>query len=70
MTRIPGFPNGSGMNSILPGKCLRLREGLFRQLREREWIFNRMEDNLLFLVHKSGSYGVIVGTEAIDWNET
>ena len=69
MKRIPRFPK-SKLNSILPGKCLKLREGLYRQLREREWIFNRMEENLIFLVHKSGAYGVVVGGEAINWDET
>jgi hypothetical protein len=58
-----------GLNSILPGKPLKIREGLYKQLREREWIFNRMENNLIFLIHKNGAYGVVVGIEDIDWNE-
>ena len=57
------------LNSILRGKLLRLREGLYKQLRDREWIFNRMEDNLIFLTHRNGGYGVVVGMEDIDWNE-
>jgi hypothetical protein len=57
------------LNSILPGKPLKIREGLYKQLREREWIFNRMENNLIFLIHKNGAYGVVVGIEDIDWNE-
>ena len=59
----------SRLNSILSGKLLRLQEGLYKQLREREWIFNRTEDNLIFLIHKNGAYGVVVGIEDIDWNE-
>ena len=58
-----------GMNSILPGKPLKIREGLYKQLREREWIFNRTEDDLIFLIHKDGAYGVVVRNEDIDWNE-
>ena len=56
-------------NSILKGKPLRLREGLYKQLRDREWIFNRTENNLIFLIHRNGAYGVVVGVDDIDWNE-
>ncbi len=56
-------------NSVLKGKLLRLREGLYKQLRDREWIFNRMENNLIYLIHRNGAYGVVVGVEEIDWNE-
>ena len=56
------------LNSILSGKLLKLREGLYKQLRDREWIFNRVENNLIFLIHKNGAFGVVVGIEDIDWN--
>jgi hypothetical protein len=69
MRQIPRVP-GSKLNSIPPGTRLRLREGLYRQLREREWIFNRTEENVIFLVHPSGAYGVVVRGDAIDWDET
>ncbi len=68
MSRIERYPK-SRLNSILSGKLLRLREGLYKQLRAREWIFNRMENNLIFLIHKNAAYGVVVGIEDIDWNE-
>jgi hypothetical protein len=57
------------LDSILPGKPLKIREGLYKQLREREWIFNRTENDLIFLIHKDGAYGVVVRNEDIDWNE-
>ena len=57
------------LNSVSSGKVLKLKEGLYRQLKEREWIFNRTEDNLVFLIHKEGVYGVVVRNEDIDWNE-
>jgi hypothetical protein len=57
------------LNSVSSGKLLKLREGLYRQLKEREWIFNRTEKDLIFLIHKDGAYGVIVRNEDIDWNE-
>jgi len=28
-----------------------------------------MENNLIFLIHKNGAYGVVVKNEDIDWNE-
>jgi len=57
------------INSVPSGKLLKLRDGLYGQLKEREWIFNRTEDNLVFLIHKEGAYGVVVRNEDIDWNE-
>ncbi len=68
MSRMERLPD-SKLNSILSGKSLKIREGLYKQLREREWIFNRMEKNLIFLIHKNGAYGVVVRIEDIDWNE-
>ena len=59
----------SRLDSISSGKLLKLKEGLYRQLKEREWIFNRAENNLVFLIHKEGVYGVVVRNEDIDWNE-
>ena len=56
--------------SLIPlGKPLKLREGVYEQLKEREWIFNRAEKNIIFLVHKSGAYGVSLRNEDIDWDE-
>ena len=57
------------INSVSSGQHLRLRDGLYRQLKEREWIYNRTENNLIFLIHKDGTYGVVVRDEDIDWNE-
>ncbi len=57
------------LRSLSPGALLNLKEGLYRQLKEREWIFNRAENNLIFLVHKEGAYGVVVRNEDIDWKK-
>ena len=55
--------------SLIPsGKLLKLQEGSYKQLKDREWIFNRAEDGIIFLIHKSGAYGVVVKTGDIDWN--
>jgi hypothetical protein len=56
------------LRSIPTGKPLRLRDGIYRQLKDREWIFNRVEKNMIFLIHKNGAYGVAVRTEDIEWN--
>jgi hypothetical protein len=64
MRRIPKTSR-SRLSSVLPGACLRLKEGFYRQLRDREWIFNRAEEQLIFLIHASGAYGVVVKEEAI-----
>jgi hypothetical protein len=57
------------LNSISSGKLLRLRGGVYRQLWEREWIFNRTENHWVFLIHKEGAYGVVVRIEDIEWSE-
>ena len=67
MPKVTRLPN-SKVNSIFSGKLLTLREGLYRQLRDREWIFNRAEKGIIFLIHRSGAYGVVVKTGDIDWS--
>jgi len=57
------------LGSVSSGKLLKLRDGLYRQLKEREWIFNRTENNWVFLIHKEGAYGVVVRIEDIEWSE-
>ena len=58
----------SKLNAILSGKFLRLREGLYKQLHDREWFFRKTEKDMIFLIHRSGAYGIVVGIEDIDWN--
>ncbi|HMK52848.1 MAG TPA: hypothetical protein VK551_10125 [Thermodesulfobacteriota bacterium] len=57
------------LGSVSSGELLKLKDGLYRQLKEREWIFNRTENNLVFLIHKEGVYGVVVRNEDIDWSQ-
>jgi len=59
----------SNLSLIPSGKPLKLREGVYKQLKKREWIFNRAEKDIIFLVHKSGVCGVAVRNEVIDWDE-
>jgi hypothetical protein len=68
MPRIKRFQK-SRLNTFLSGRLLRLRDGLYRQLRDREWVFGRTEDDLIFLTHRNGAYGVVVRIDDIDWNQ-
>jgi len=56
------------LKSLSSGKILKLKDGLYRELKDRQWIFSRTENNLIFLIHKDGAYGVVVRIEDIDWN--
>ncbi len=62
-------PERSLLNSIPSGKRLRLRREVYRQMKDREWIFSKAEEGFIFLNHPSENYGLVVGTEDIDWNE-
>ena len=54
-------------NSISPGKPLRLREGVYKQLKDRDWLFNKFENDTVFLIHASRAYGIAVRMVDIDW---
>ncbi len=56
-------------NYVAPGTRLRLCGDICQQVKERDWIFNKVEDNLIFLIHETGAYGIVVGIEDIDWTE-
>ncbi len=48
---------------------LKLKENVYRYLKKREWLFNRMEKNMIYLLDESGLYGMAVEIENIDWSE-
>jgi len=56
------------LKTLPSGQLLKLKDGLYRWLAERWRILNRIENNLVFLVHKEGAYGVVVKTGDIDWS--
>ncbi len=58
----------SFLNRIVPGQTLKLREGAYKHLKEREWIFNRIEEGKIYLLHESKAYGIVVGIDEIDWS--
>lgn len=54
-------------NYVAPGTRLKLRGDVCQQVKERDWIFNKVKDNMIFLVHETGAHGIVVGIEDIDW---
>ena len=56
------------LSRIVSGQRLRLREGAYRYIKEREWIFNRVEGNKVYLLHDSRAYGIVVEIDDIDWS--
>jgi len=54
-------------NYVAPGTRLRLRGDVCQQVKEREWIFNKVKGNTIFLIHEPGAHGIVVGIEDIDW---
>ena len=58
----------SVLSRVIPGRRLRLREDAYKPLKEREWIFNKMEGEQIHLLHESMAYGLIVRMDDIDWS--
>ncbi len=54
-------------NYVAPGTRLKLCGEVCQQVKEREWIFGKVKDNMVFLVHETGAYGIVVDIEDIDW---
>jgi hypothetical protein len=57
-------------NSISPGKPITLREGVYNQLKDRDWLFNKFENDTVFLIHSTRAYGIAVRMTDIDWKIT
>jgi hypothetical protein len=62
-------PSMSYLRSLTRNRRLKLREGVYRHLKEREWLFSRVENDTVFLLHHSGIFGMGVRIEDIDWSE-
>ena len=54
-------------NYVASGSRSRLRGDFSQQVKDREWIFNKVKDQSIFLIHQTGTYGIVVGIEDIDW---
>lgn len=64
------IPPKSFFENIFPGKRLRLKNEVYRNIKDREWIFNRIEGDEIHLLHESKAYGLIVKIEDIDWDDS
>ena len=57
------------LKSLIPGEILILRDDVYKNINTREYVYQGTEiDNTIFLLHKSGSYGLHVRMEDIDWD--
>lgn len=57
------------LNRIAIGRRVRLRDHVYKQVREREWILGKVDSEGIHLLHPSKVYGLIVRMEDIDWSE-
>lgn len=56
------------LETIIPGEIITLRGDVLKHLKTREYLYEKMEiDNTIFILHKSGSFGLHVKIEDIDW---
>ncbi len=56
------------LETIIPGEMITLRGDVLKHLKTREYLYERMEiDDTIFILHKSGSFGLHVKIEDIDW---
>ena len=57
------------LESLTPGELLILREDALKHIKTREYLYQKTEiDDTIFLLHKSGSFGLHVKVEDIDWD--
>ena len=66
-SEVPPLAERLVSNYVAPGSRLRLRGEACQQVKEREWIFNEVKDQMIFLIDETGTYGIAVGVEDIDW---
>jgi hypothetical protein len=62
-----GLNRPKSENLIPPGEPLRLREGVYKQLKDRDWLFKKFENDTVVLIHASRAYGIAVRKVDIDW---
>ena len=57
------------LKSLTPGELLILRDDVYKNIRTREYVYQGTEiDDTIFLMHKSGRYGLHVRVGDIDWD--
>jgi hypothetical protein len=48
---------------------LRLKEGVYKSLKNRVWLFHRLENETIYLLDETGMFGIGVKVESIDWGK-
>ncbi len=48
---------------------LNLKENVYRYVNKREWLFNRIENDMVYLLDESDLFGMAVKVENIDWGK-
>ncbi len=61
-------PSKSCLRSLTGNTRLRLKEGVHGYLKNREWFFHRLENGMVYLLDESGSFGMAVKVENIEWS--
>ncbi len=62
------LPSRGAGHRIPKGQRIRLRDGVYRWIKEREWMLDRIDGEGVHLLHETGAYGLIVRMEDIDWD--
>ncbi len=62
-------PSKPYLRSLTRNTRLRLKEGVCGYLKTREWFFNRLENDTVYLLDESGVFGMAVRVESIDWSK-
>ncbi len=63
-------PSRSIIKSLISRNTrLKLKENVNGYLKNREWLFNRIENDMVYLLDESGLFGMAVEVESIDWTK-
>ncbi len=63
-------PSKSIIKSLISRNTrLKLKENVYRYVNKREWLFNRIENDTVYLLDESGLFGMAVEFENIDWGK-
>ncbi len=63
-------PSKSTIKSLINRNTrLKLKEDVHEYLKNREWLFNRIENGMVYLLDESGLFGMAVEVENIDWTK-
>jgi hypothetical protein len=62
-------PSKACIRSLTRKTHLRLKEGVSTYLDNRKWLFNRLENDTVYLIDESGVFGMAVKIDNIEWTD-